>query len=114
MDLPDLRGRKRIEIAAAEMVIMRAKNDILAGFAGKIGEDVVHFGVDGLDVDGKRGAQRVRKVERRRFVRGIDLLLHILQSLSCRLKPAVRDIVLHLGEQNADVFRAADAAEPRE
>ena len=50
MNLADLRRRERIVIAVAEMIVVRAENDVFVGFAGQIREHVVHRGARGFDV----------------------------------------------------------------
>ena len=39
-----------MSFAAAEMVVVSAKDNVFAGFSGKIGQDVVDGGVNSLDV----------------------------------------------------------------
>ena len=42
-----------MSFAAAEMVVVSAKDNVFAGFSGKIGQDVVDGGVNSFDVHGK-------------------------------------------------------------
>ncbi len=42
-----------MSFAAAEMVVVGAKDDIFAGFSGKIRQDVIDGGVNSFDVHGK-------------------------------------------------------------
>ena len=51
MDGPDLRRRERILIPQAQMVVMRADDDVFVGFAGEVGGDVVRGFGFGADVD---------------------------------------------------------------
>ena len=51
MYLPDLRRSERIDIAVAQMVIVRAHDDVFIGFAGQISQYVVYRGVEHLDLD---------------------------------------------------------------
>ena len=52
MNLPDLRRRERIGITIAQMIIVRADDDVFVRLAGHIGEHVIHGGMDRVDMDG--------------------------------------------------------------
>ncbi len=114
MDLADLRGRQRVGITAAQVIVMRADDDVLVGLARKIGQHVVHPRVRRLDVHLHGELQRLRKSERRRLAEVVDLLLDLSQRLAGRLEPALGDGVLHLQQHDADVLRPAYAAEAHE
>ena len=73
MNLPDLRGRERIGIAVAEMIVVRADDDVFVGFAGEIGEDIVDGGVERIDVHVDAQVQRVGKGEGCGLGAGVDL-----------------------------------------
>ena len=51
MNLSDLRRRERIDVSVAQMIVVRADDDVLVGFAGKIGEHIVHGRARLLDID---------------------------------------------------------------
>ena len=57
MNLSDLRRRKRIDISVAQMIVVRADDDVLVGFPGKIGEHIIHRGARVLDVHVERNMQ---------------------------------------------------------
>ena len=54
MDLADLRWGKRIEVAAAEVIVVCADDDVFVGLSRQPRENVVDGGASGLDVDVKR------------------------------------------------------------
>ena len=58
--------------------------------------------------------KRVGKSERRGLGARVDLLLHVFQRFARGLKPGFRDRILHLHHDDADILRAADAAEARQ
>ena len=49
VNLADLRRRKRIMIAVTEMIVVRSQNDVFAGLAREIGQDIVHGCVRAFD-----------------------------------------------------------------
>ena len=51
MDGSDLRGRERVLVAQAQMVVMRADDYVFVGLAGEVGGDVVRGFGFGADVD---------------------------------------------------------------
>ena len=111
MDLADLRGGEGIEVAAAEMIIMRADDDVFVGLARQPCEHIVDRGARGFDVDVKGQVKCVGERERCGLGGGVDLLLSILQRFSRGLKPRFRNRILRLHHDNANIFRATDAAE---
>src|ERR1700686_3547934 len=64
MDLADLRGGEGIEVAAAEMIIMRADDDVFVGLARQPCEHIVDRGARGFDVDVKGQVKGVGERER--------------------------------------------------
>ena len=81
------------------------------GLARKIGQHVVHASVRRLDVNFQRELQSLWKRERSGLPQVVDLLLDLSQRLAGGLEPALGDRILHLQQHDADVLRAADAAE---
>ena len=51
MNLTDLRWRQRIGVAAAQVIVVRADDDVLVGLAGQIRQHIVDLRVRRLDVD---------------------------------------------------------------
>ena len=108
---PICEGASELESPVAQVIVVRADDDVFVGLAGKIREHVVHPGVGRLDVNLQRELQRLRKRKRCRLAQVVDLLLHLGQRLARRLEPALGDRVLHLQQHDANVLRAAHAAE---
>ena len=54
MHLADLRRRQRVLVAVAEMVVVRADDDVFVGLARQIAEDVVNRGLLALDIHVER------------------------------------------------------------
>src|SRR5580704_96740 len=77
MDLADLRRSERIEIAAPEVVVVSAEDNVFIGFAGEIGEDVVDGSAGGLDADGEHGGLSGGKGEGGGLGGGVDLFVKI-------------------------------------
>ena len=111
MDLADLRRSERIEIAAPEVIVVRAENDVFVGFAGEIGEDVVDGGASGLDADGEHGSLRGGKGEGSGLGGGVNLFVEVFEGFAEGLKPGIGNGIFNLGAEDADIFWAADAAE---
>src|SRR5689334_18794545 len=110
MNLANLRRSQRIEIAAAEMIVVRADDYVFVGLSRKPSEHVVYGRVRGFDVDVKSDVQVFRKGERRRLRAAVDLVLHFFHRFSGGLKPGIRRRILDLQHFNANVFRSTDAA----
>ena len=64
MNLADLRRRERIHVAVAQMIVVRADDDVFVGLPRKVGEHIIHRGACALDVDAERNAQIAGKRER--------------------------------------------------
>ena len=114
MDLADLRWGQRIEIAPAQVIIVRAHNHVLIGFTGEVGKHVVDGGLRGFNVHFQRKTKVVRKRKGCRLGCSIDLALDIGQRFSGRAKPGFHGRVLCLDEENSAVDRPADAAKSRQ
>ena len=77
MDLPNLRRRQRIGIAASKVIEMRANDDVFACLARKIRENVIDLRVRGFDIHLQRQLQRSGKCKRVRLAAVVDLLLDV-------------------------------------
>ena len=111
---PICEGARESKVTAAEMIVMRTENHIFVGFAGEIGQDVVHFCVGGLNIDRERGVHGIGKAKDAGLRGGIDLILHVFQRFASGLKPAFRDCIFHLSKNNPSILRAVHAAEAGE
>src|SRR5207302_5904817 len=93
------------------MIVVRADDDVFVGFAGQIGQDVVYAGVEHVDLDVDVQVQRAGKGEGFRLGVCVDLILHGGEGFARGGKPVLRGSIFDLHEQDAGVFRTADAAE---
>ncbi len=66
MNLPDLRRREGIEIAPAEMIVVRPDDHVFIALAGQPRENIVDRCACGLDVDMERQMERVGESEQTR------------------------------------------------
>ena len=97
--------------AQAEMIVMRADDDVFAGFAGQVGAYVVdrfHFP---RDIDVQVEAQRFGQSERFRLQVFVDAGLDGVQVLAAESQPSIHDVGFHLNELDAGVVGAFGAAE---
>lgn len=111
MNLSDLGGRERIDVSAAEVIVVRADDYIFISLPRKISKHVIHCGPGGLDVHRERCVLTRRQFERRRPGRRVDLILQSSERLPCRLQPFIGHGILDLRKDDADIFRPAHAAE---
>src|SRR5580692_1356218 len=114
MDLADLRRSERIEIAATEVIVVSAEDEVFVGFAGEIGKDVVDGGASGLNADGKSGYLSGGKGEGSGLGGGVNLFVEVFEGFAEGLKPGIGNGIFDLGAEDADVFWAADAAKTSE
>ena len=72
MNLSDLRGRERIEVAATQVIVVSADDDVFIGLPGQLCQYVVDRGASGFDVDVQREMKRVGEGKRLRLRGRVD------------------------------------------
>src|SRR5437016_4138269 len=111
MNLPNLRRGERIEVAAAQMIVMRAHDYIFVGLARQPGENIIDRSPRRLDVNLYQSVKTLREVKGSGLGTRVDLFLNLLQRFSQGLEPRFGCRVLHLDKEDANIFRPAHAAE---
>src|SRR5260370_32790187 len=114
MNLANERWRKRIVIAAAQMIVMRANDDVLVRLSRQIGEHIIYGSAGALNIDLQRNLEIRGKSERVRIRGRVDLILNVGQRLPRGCKPLLRGGIFHLQEKYPGILGAADASESRE
>ena len=93
------------------MIVVRANDDVLVGFSGKVGEDVVHRRARRLNLQIERNGLRCRERHRVRLIGRVNSRLHVCERFSRPYEPRCSGFVRDLHDGNAHVFRTRDAAE---
>jgi len=114
MELADQRWGERSVIAASQVVVVRAQDDVLVGLAGQIGEHVADHGMFLLDSGIKSDVKSLRKSEGRWIARVVNLMLQVEEVFSLGAEPGSRGIIFDLDNGDADVSLSAVAAEMRQ
>src|ERR1700679_3816718 len=104
MDGADLRGRERMLISQAEVIVMRADHYIFVGGARQVGGDIMNgFGLEAY-VDRKIDGE-LRESKGVRMAVLIDLLRDGAQVVAFGFHPAFGGVELDANEQDAGVGR---------
>src|SRR5712671_2670866 len=114
MNLANERWRKRIVIAAAQMIVMRANDDVLVRLSRQISEHIIYGGAGALNIDLQQNLQIRGKSQRGRIRGSVDFILNVGQRLPRGRKPLLRGGIFHLQEKYPGILGAADASESRE
>ena len=88
------------------MIVVSTQNDVLVGFPGHVGKDVVDSRMGVLDVHVERELEGIREREGSGLCLGIDVGMDLGERLTSRFEPGIGNRVFHLGKEDANVFRA--------